>query len=123
MMMHRQSVYTHVGNGFSVVLLIRNLLRVAMDIFVVIYKVHTPTNALFIKLDKVLKFTLKTHFDLLLHVSVYEHHQGAFNRAYLRLYLGSDSVKTTSLYVMWWRGCMPPRHHITYSDVVFFTES
>jgi len=23
------------------------------------YKVHTPTNALFIKLDKVLKFTLK----------------------------------------------------------------
>ena len=24
-----------------------------------IYKVHTPTNALFIKLDKVLKFTLK----------------------------------------------------------------
>ena len=25
-----------------------------------IYKVHTPTNALFIKLDKVLKFTLKS---------------------------------------------------------------
>jgi len=24
-----------------------------------IYKVHTPTNAIFIKLDKVLKFTLK----------------------------------------------------------------
>ena len=24
-----------------------------------IYKVHTPTNGLFIKLDKVLKFTLK----------------------------------------------------------------
>jgi len=24
-----------------------------------IYKVHTPTNALFIKLDRVLKFTLK----------------------------------------------------------------
>ena len=27
-----------------------------------IYKVHTPTNALFIKLDKVLKFTLKITF-------------------------------------------------------------
>ena len=25
-----------------------------------IYKVHTPTDALFIKLDKVLKFTLKS---------------------------------------------------------------
>jgi len=28
-----------------------------------VYKVHTPTNALFIKLDKVLKFTLKITFS------------------------------------------------------------
>jgi len=41
-------------------------------------EVHTPTNVLFIKLDKVLKFTLQITFDLLLHVSVYGHHQGAF---------------------------------------------
>jgi len=46
-----------------------------------IYKVHTPTNALFIKLEEVLKFTLKVTFDLLVHVSVYDHHQGAFVRA------------------------------------------
>jgi hypothetical protein len=44
-------------------------------------KVHTPTNAVCIKLDKVLNFTLKNHFGLLLHVSVYDHHQGAFIRA------------------------------------------
>jgi len=57
--MHKQSVYAHIGNGFYVVLLLRNLLRVTMDIFVVVYRVHTPTNAIFIKLDKVLKLTLK----------------------------------------------------------------
>ena len=45
-----------------------------------IYKVHSPTNALFIKLDKVLKFT-KNHFYLLLHISVYDRHQGTFIRA------------------------------------------
>ena len=31
-----------------------------------VYKVHTPTNALFTKLDKVLKFTLKNYVGLLL---------------------------------------------------------
>jgi len=46
-----------------------------------IYKVHTPTNALFIKLDKVFKFCIKNPFDLLLRVSVYDYHQGAFTRA------------------------------------------
>jgi len=46
-----------------------------------IYKVHTPTNALFIKLDKVLKIYIKNLFALLLHVLVYDHHQGAFIRA------------------------------------------
>ena len=45
------------------------------------YKVHAPTNALYINLDKVLNFYFKNHFDLLLHVSVYDHHQGAFIRA------------------------------------------
>jgi len=35
--------------------------------------VHSPTNALFIKLGKVLKFTLIS----LLHISIYDHHQGA----------------------------------------------
>jgi len=29
------------------------------QIYIEVYKVHTPTNALFIKLDKVLKFILK----------------------------------------------------------------
>jgi len=32
---------------------------VLIKIYVDIYKVHTPKNALFIKLDEVLKFTLK----------------------------------------------------------------
>jgi len=73
-----------------------------------IYKVHAPTDALFIKLDNVLKFILKITFDLLLHVSVYDHHQGAFARARLKLYLGKDLVKTTSLYVMRWCGSMLP---------------
>jgi len=45
------------------------------------YKVHTPTNVLFIKLHRVLKNYITNHFDLLLHVSVYGHHQGAFSRA------------------------------------------
>jgi hypothetical protein len=35
MMMHKPSVYAHIGNGFYVVLLLRNLLRVAMNVFVV----------------------------------------------------------------------------------------
>jgi hypothetical protein len=62
MVMHKQSVYARIGNGFYVVLLLSNLLRVTMDIFVVVYTVHILTNALFIKLDKVLKFTLKITF-------------------------------------------------------------
>jgi len=44
-------------------------------------KVQTPTNVLFIKLDKVLKMYIKNHFDMLLHVSVYDRHQAAFTRA------------------------------------------
>jgi len=36
-----------------------------------LYVVHTPANALFIKLGKVLKFTLKYTLISLLHVSVY----------------------------------------------------
>ena len=33
----------------------------------VIHEVHTAKNAHFIKSDKILKFTLKSHVDLLLH--------------------------------------------------------
>jgi hypothetical protein len=43
-----------------------------------IYRVHSPTNALFIKLEKALKLTLKFTLSLLLHVSVYGHLQGAY---------------------------------------------
>jgi len=46
-----------------------------------IYKVHTPTNEFFIKHDKVLKFNSKS-------LPVYDHHQGAFTRVKLKLYLG-----------------------------------
>jgi len=42
-----------------------------------IYAFHTPTKELFIKLDKLLKFTLKYTSISLLHDSVYDHHQGA----------------------------------------------
>jgi hypothetical protein len=42
-----------------------------------IYVVHTPTNAMFIKSGKDLKFTLKYTLISLLHISVYDHHQGA----------------------------------------------
>jgi cytochrome c oxidase subunit IV len=42
-----------------------------------IYRVHSPTNALFIKFENALKFTLKFTLSLLLHVSVYDHHQGS----------------------------------------------
>ena len=45
-----------------------------------ICKVHTATNALVINLDSFEIYT-KNHFDLLLHISVYDHHQGAFTRA------------------------------------------
>jgi len=45
-----------------------------------IYKVHTPTNTLFIKIDS-FKIYIKNHFDLPLHVLVYDHHQEAFTRA------------------------------------------
>jgi len=44
-------------------------------------EVHSPTNALFIKLDKVLKFTLKITVTFAPTVSVYDRHQGAFTRA------------------------------------------
>ena len=41
------------------------------------YIVHSPTNSLLIKLGKSLKFALKYTQISLLHVSVYDHHQGA----------------------------------------------
>jgi hypothetical protein len=52
-----------------------------------VYSVHSPTKALFIKLEKALKFTLKFTLSSLLHVSVYDHHQGAYAGACLKLYL------------------------------------
>jgi hypothetical protein len=52
-----------------------------------IYRVHSPTNALFfIILEKALKYTLKFTLTLLLHVSVYDHHQVAYVGAWLNLY-------------------------------------
>jgi len=39
-----------------------------------IYAIHTQTNALFIKIGK---FTLKYTSISLLHISAYDHHQGA----------------------------------------------
>jgi hypothetical protein len=50
-----------------------------------IHRVHSPTNALFIELEKALKFTLKFTLSLLLHVLVYSHHQGAYAGAWLKL--------------------------------------
>jgi hypothetical protein len=41
----------------------------------------------FIKFEKVLKFTLKFTLSSLLHVSVYDHHQGAYGGARLKLHL------------------------------------
>jgi len=52
--------------------------RPAQQFNIIPHKVHSPTNALFIKLEKVLKFTVKFTLIMLLHVSVYDHHQGAF---------------------------------------------
>ena len=49
-------------------------------------KVNSPTNALFIKFEKALKFTLKFTLSLLVHVSVYDHHQGAYAIEWLKLY-------------------------------------
>jgi len=46
-----------------------------------IYKVQKPPNALLLNEKKVLKFTLKNHSDLLLHVSVYDHRQEVFTTA------------------------------------------
>jgi len=51
-----------------------------------VIRLYSPTNALFIKFEKTLKFTLKFTLSLLLHVSVYDHHQGAYARAWLKLY-------------------------------------
>jgi hypothetical protein len=52
-----------------------------------VYRVHSPKNTLFIKLENALKFTLKFTLSLLLHVSVYDHNQGAYTGAKLKLYL------------------------------------
>jgi hypothetical protein len=52
-----------------------------------IYRVHSTTNALFIRLEKALKFSLKYTQISLLHVSVYDHHQVAYAGAWLKLYL------------------------------------
>jgi len=47
---------------------------------VVVYVVHSPTNALFINLVKSFKFTLKYTIISLLHVSIFnDHHQGALS--------------------------------------------
>jgi hypothetical protein len=51
-----------------------------------IYRVRSPTNALFIKLEKALEFTLKFTLSLLLHVSVYDNLQGPYAGAWLKLY-------------------------------------
>ena len=58
------------------------------------YKVRTPTNALFIELDKVLKFTLKIT---------------------LTCYYMFRSLNA----VVWQHDTLP-HHRITYNDVVFF---
>jgi hypothetical protein len=50
-----------------------------------IYRGHSLTNALFIKLEKALKFTLKFTLSLLLHVSVYDHPEGAYAGVCLKL--------------------------------------
>ena len=68
--------------------------------------VHSPTDALFIKFEKSLKFTLKFTLSLLQHVSVYDHHQGAYVRAWLNLYQKSVNVK--SLHAMRRCGSMLP---------------
>ena len=60
-----------------------------------IIKVHSPKNALIIKFENALKFTLKFTLSLLLHVSIYDRHQGAYKRALLKLYY--NSVKVISL--------------------------
>jgi len=70
-------------------------------------EVHSPTNELLIKFEKVLKLTLKFTLRLLLHVSVYDHHQCPYTRAWLKLYY--NSVNVTSL----------PHHRIAYNDVTF----
>jgi hypothetical protein len=58
------------------------------------YRVRSPTNSLFIKLEKASKLALKFTLNLLLHVSVYDHHQGAYAGAWLKLYLCQNSVKS-----------------------------
>jgi len=42
-------------------------------------KFNSLTNALFIKFVEAFEFTLKFTLSLLLHVSVYDHHQGAYS--------------------------------------------
>ena len=63
-----------------------------------IYVVHTPINAVFIKLGKVLKFTLKCTLISLLHVSVYDHHQGACTALGQSYIFVKTLSKITSLY-------------------------
>jgi len=49
-----------------------------LDIIKIFY---LPTDAFYICLRKTLKFTLKLIFKFLLHVSVYDHHHGAYTWA------------------------------------------
>ena len=63
---HKRSVHSMVSAVqlliSAICMLLLNSLHVFFNhctVYFYIYKVHTPTNALFIKLDKVLKFTLK----------------------------------------------------------------
>jgi hypothetical protein len=64
------------------------------------YSIHSPTNTLFIKLEKDFKLTIKLTQNLLLHVSVYDNHQGAYPVAWLKLFYVKIHYKVTSLYAM-----------------------
>jgi len=73
-------------------------LHLCQDNYEIISKVYSPTY-IFITFEKPSKnFTLKSTLNLLLHVSVYDHHHGAYARAWLKLY--ENSVKFISLYAM-----------------------
>jgi len=77
-----QSGKTKVNDELSILYAFLN--RCTMNFNVI--KFHSPANALFIKFEKALKFTLKVTLSLLLHVLVYDHHQGACARVWLKLY-------------------------------------
>jgi len=68
---------------------------------VTIYVVHSPTNALFINLDKLFKFTLKYTIMSLLHVSVFnDHYQRASCVPNLSYIYVKTLGKITSFYIL-----------------------